>query len=134
MNASPVNARALFQSLESALDARWVAGRAGANRVLWPPLEVGTSLYGRLNWIQPSSLQLIGPEESAFLGRLEPVARDVLIRNLLDSPTGALLVCEVFAQAEALRVAADAAEVPLWYAPLAPAVVLEWLGTYRHSL
>lgn len=134
MSTSPIDAQTLFQNLESALDARWVGGRAGANRVLWPPLEAGTSLYGRLNWIQPASLQLIGSEESAFLDRLEPVVRDALIRDLLDSPTSALLACEVFARAEALRAAADAAQVPLWYTPLAPAVVLEWLGTYRHSL
>ena len=134
MSASPVSAQVLFQNLESALDVRWVGGRAGASRVLWPPLEAGMSLYGRLNWIQPSSLQLIGPEESAFLDRLEPVVRDALIRDLLDSPISALLACEVLARAEALRAVADAAEVPLWYTPLAPAVILEWLGTYRHSL
>lgn len=134
MNAPPVSAQALFQNLEGALDARWVGGMAGAGRALWPPQESGTSLYGRLNWIQPANLQLIGPEESAFLNRQEPAVREALIHDLLGSPTGALLVCANFVQAEALRVAADAAGVPLWYTPAAPTIVLEWLGTYRHSL
>jgi HPr kinase/phosphorylase len=134
MNAPPVSAQALFQNLEGALEARWIGGGAGADRVLWPPLEAGASLYGRLNWIQPARLQLIGPEESAFLDRLEPAVRDALIRDLLDSPIGALLVCGNLEQAATLRAAADAAAVPLWQTPATPAIVLEWLGTYRHSL
>jgi len=135
MNVAPiVNAQKLFQSLEGALDARWMGGAAGADRVLWPPPEVGVALYGRLNWIQPARLQLIGSEESAFLDQLEPAVRKVLIRRLLDSAAGALLVCGSIEQAEALRPAADAAGVPLWYTPVTPAVVLEWLGTFRHSL
>lgn len=134
MNAPPVSALTLFQNLEGALDARWVGGMAGSGRVLWPPPETGAALYGRLNWIQPARLQLIGPEEGVFLDRLESTVRDTLIHDLLGASTGALLACGDCKQAEALRAAADAAEVPLWYTPLAPAIVLEWLGTYRHSL
>ncbi len=134
MNAPPVNAQTLFRNLQDALDARWVGGSAGADRVLWPPPEAGVALYGRLNWIQPPRLQVIGPEEGAFLDRLDPTVRDVLIHDLLGASTGALLACGHLEQAEALRPAADAASVPLWYTPVPPVIALEWLGTYRHSL
>ena len=49
-------------------------------------------------------------------------------------PTGAILVCGEPGLVEALRVAADAAGVPLWYSPAPLAVVLDRLDSYRHGL
>lgn len=129
-----VQARAIFQGLEALLDLRWVGGEAGADHVLWSSTEAGAPLFGRLNWVQPPRLQILGAEESAFLGQVEPVVRKALVCGLLAPPTGAILVCGDPAQAEALRERADAAALPLWYTSTTPVAVLEQLNRYRHSL
>ena len=71
----PLRAQALFQDLEAVLDLRWLGGLAGAERILWSPLEASAPLYGRMNWIQPARVQILGPDESVFLNRLTPAAR-----------------------------------------------------------
>jgi HPr kinase/phosphorylase len=133
MNA-PVCAQAVFQGLEDVLDLRWIGGMGGADYVLWSPVEASAPLYGRLNWIQAARLQILGPDEGAFLDRLTPAARAELFERLLGFPTGAILVCGESGLAETLRAGADAANIPLWYSPAPLAVVLDRLDHYRHGL
>lgn len=130
----PANAQAVFQSLEALLDLRWIAGQAGAERILWLPAEAGAPLFGRLNWIHPPRLQILGAKESAFLRPLEATVREAMVRRLIGPTTGAVLVCDDSDQAEALRSYADAAGTPLWQTPVSPEVALERLTHYRHSL
>ncbi|MFO1422897.1 MAG: HPr(Ser) kinase/phosphatase [Candidatus Competibacteraceae bacterium] len=130
----PLRAQAVFQGLEALLDLRWIGGAAGADRILWSPVEASAPLYGRLNWVQTARLQILGPDERAFLNRLGSATRLELFDCLLGSSTSAILVCSGFELAEALRPGADAAGVPLWYSPAALAVVLDRLESYRHGL
>ncbi len=131
---SPVSAQALFQGLEAVLDLRWIGGMAGADGVLWSSAEASAPLYGRLNWIQAARLQILGPDESAFLNRLSAAARAELFSGLLGFPTGAILICGESELAETLRPGADAASIPLWYSPAPLAVVFDRLDSYRHGL
>jgi len=133
MNRS-VRAQAVFQGLEAVLDLRWIGGRSGADHILWASVEASAPLYGRLNWIQAARLQILGPEECVFLNRLGSTTRQELLGGLLEAPTGAVLVCGESGLAEALRVGADAAGIPLWYSPASLAVVLDRLDHYRHGL
>jgi HPr kinase/phosphorylase len=130
----PVSAQTVFADLEAVLEWRWIGGAAGAERILWLPVETDTAFFGRLNWVQPPRLQLLGPEEIAFLNGLEPAGREALIGCLFGPTTGAALVCGDGTQAELLQPGADAAGIPLWHTPFTPAVTLERLYTYRHSL
>ena len=130
----PVRAQAVFQSLETVMELRWLGGMTGSERILWSPGETSAPFYGRLNWINPPRLQIVGHEESVFLSRLEPATREGLIRCLLGLSSGTILVCGEPDQARALQPGADAAGIPLWYTPAPPAVVLERLFSYRHGL
>ncbi|HAS86194.1 MAG TPA: HPr(Ser) kinase/phosphatase [Candidatus Competibacteraceae bacterium] len=130
----PVYAQSVYQALENSLELRWLGGTIGAERVLWPPVEASAPFFGRLNWVQPPRLQVLGAEESAFLRRMGPTLRENLIRELLEPAAGAVLVCGELDQAEALRLVADAAGVPLWYTPAQLGVALEQLNYYRYSL
>lgn len=131
---TPVCAGAIFQGLEAVLDLRWIGGMAGTDRILWSSAEASAPLYGRLNWIQAARLQILGPDENAFLNRLSAAARAELLSSLLGLPTGAILVCGEPGLAEALRPGADAAGIPLWYSPAPLAVVFDRLDSYRHGL
>lgn len=130
----PVSAQTVFADLEAVLEWRWIGGAAGADRILWLPVEADTPFFGRLNWVQPPRLQLLGPEEIAFLNQLEPAGREALIGCLFGPATGAALVCGDLVQAELLQPSADDAGIPLWHTPFTPTVTLERLYTYRHSL
>ena len=133
MNHS-LSARTVFQDLETTLELSWIAGLAGAERVLWLPVETGAPFFGRPNWAHPPRLQILGPEEGVFLDQLEPAGRDAMIHYLLESHAGAVLVCGDPVRAETLRPAADAAGTPLWHTPATPAMALEQLHHYRHGL
>lgn len=130
----PARAKEVFQALETVLNLSWAGGAAGAEHILWPPTEAGVPLYGRLNWVHAPRLQICGPEESDFFGRLESTVREALIRDLLAFPTGAVLVCGGVEPVEALRVGAEKAGIPLWSSSATPEVVLEQLDHYRHGL
>ncbi|PIE83512.1 MAG: HPr(Ser) kinase/phosphatase [Candidatus Contendobacter odensis] len=132
---SPLCAQDVFQRLQELLDLRWIAGKSGARRPLWWSEDIGELPFGRLNWIHRPRLQLCGSEESSFLKKLEPVARQALIRNLMDTPTGAILVCGDPEQAQQImRVLAEETNTPLWNTPLTLDVVLEQLYSYRHGI
>ncbi|HPE72110.1 MAG TPA: hypothetical protein PK018_08075, partial [Candidatus Competibacter sp.] len=79
----PARVKEVFQALETVLNLSWAGGAAGAEHILWPPAEAGVPLYGRLNWVHAPRLQICGPEESDFFGRLEATVREALIRDLL---------------------------------------------------
>ena len=130
----PARVKEVFQALETVLNLSWAGGAAGAEHILWPPAEAGVPLYGRLNWVHAPRLQICGPEESDFFGRLEATVREALIRDLLAFPTGAVLVCGGVEPAEALRAGAEKAGIPLWSSSATPEVVLEQLDHYRHGL
>ncbi len=128
-----ISAQAVFQSLETLLELRWLAGRAGAERILWTAGEASTAFYGRLNWIHPPRLQIVGPEESGFLSRLEGATREGLLGVVL-AVSGTLLVCGEPDQARWFQGGADAAGLPLWHTPVPPDVAMERLFSYRHGL
>ena len=130
----PVSAQTVFHDLEAVLTWRWIGGVAGAERVLWLPVEADTPFFGRLNWVHPPRLQLIGPEEMSFLHGLDPAGQEALLGCLFRPTAGAVLLCGDLSQAGFLQASADVAGIPLWQTPLTPAVALERLHTYRHSL
>lgn len=131
---SSLSAHAVFQALITPLRLRWIGGAAGGHRILWPSAEGGSPFFGRLNWTQPPRLQLLGAEEIQLLERIAPAVREALISALLEPAAGAVLVCGVLDQAEALREMADAASTPLWHTPADLGVVFEHLNHYQHSL
>ncbi|HPF59484.1 MAG TPA: HPr(Ser) kinase/phosphatase [Candidatus Competibacteraceae bacterium] len=134
MNRS-ATAQTIFQGLSALLTVHWVGGKAGAERILWPPVEAGIPFYGLMNWVHPPRLQIFGVEESAFLNSLEPVVQAVLVNQLLGPATGVILVCDNLAdQAAILKAGADASGTPLWLTPLSSVAALEQLYHYRHSL
>ena len=89
----PVSAQTVFHDLQAILEWRWIGGAVGAERILWLSVEADTPFFGRLNWVQPPRLQLIGPEEIAFLIGLELAGRDVLMKCLFRPEAGAVLIC-----------------------------------------
>lgn len=133
MSQSTIQAQTLFDHLKAPLGLSWIGGKAGADRIIRIPLEPDSILGGRLDWIYPPKIQILGQEEFLFLDTLDEATRNTLIRRLLTSQTGALIVCDR-QRTEALHVAADETSTPLWHASAPPVEVLERLAQYQRDL
>ncbi|MEZ5583550.1 MAG: HPr(Ser) kinase/phosphatase [Candidatus Competibacteraceae bacterium] len=131
--SEPITARAVFTALETALKLSWVGGRVGAERVLRTANETDLPWVGRLNWIQPPRLQILGAEEFNFLHSLDQAGQETLIGRLFFPPTATVLVCGDSAYALPLQDAADQAQMPLWHTPEPPGTALEWLIDFQRS-
>lgn len=132
--AEPLTAHVIFRGLEHLLSLRWIGGRAGAERVLWSPTQASAVFFGRLHWVRPPRLQVLGTEECRFLQELPEAMRTLLLERLLKMDSGALLVCGNWECVNALRQYADAHQTALWQTPLTPEIALERIGFYRRSL
>lgn len=130
--SEPLDAQTVFQALKPALELSWIGGTAGTKRPL-AQAEPDT-FAGRLNWIHPTQIQVLGAEEFRFLDSLEATTRGLLLEHLFSSQTGVVIVGEESRQDQGLRSAADRADIPLWSTPASPAVVLNQLQKYYHRL
>jgi HPr kinase/phosphorylase len=131
--SEPIRAQTVFQALQAALRLGWIGGRAGGERVLQAVHDTAPIRVGRVDWVRPPPLQIVGDEEWQFLQSLEGAPRQALMQRLLSPPTAVVLVCGAAAPAEALREFADAAETALWHTPESPAIALERLTDYQRN-
>jgi len=122
-------AQTVFQALEQTLALTWIGGQ-GATRSLAPVNDAVMPWAGRLDFIHPPRLQLLGVDERRFLDAQEPPVRRALLQQLF--ATGAVLVCAV--STDGLSAFASAAGAPLWHTPLDPSAALATLSDYQRSL
>lgn len=115
-----VSAAEVFDALEQRLALRWVAGRAGATRII----DAGDrrkrrpSLVGYLNIIYPNRIQIVGVEELRYLAELEPPQRAATIAKVIEYAPVALLVSRNLDVPQDLITAAEAANTPVWVSSL----------------
>lgn len=67
-----LNVRDFLQSHGERLGLLWQAGQAGENRLLLnEKAEVGDPIAGYLNLVKPNQVQVLGPQEVQYLGKLK---------------------------------------------------------------
>lgn len=111
----------LFQRQQSPLKLKWVAGRAGKDRLLEAAAAKfpGMALVGHLNFVHPNRVQVIGPSEIQYLDRLSGAERAKAIRDLFGCKTSAVvIVANDEPLSPELVDAAEAAALPLFASPL----------------
>lgn len=114
-----ITARELFDALGERLQLHWLAGQAGAERMLDRD-EHGDrrpSLAGYLNIIYPHKVQILGGEELAWLDALDATQRRAMLDKILAFQPLALVVTRGREVPADLLTAADAAGVALWSSP-----------------
>ena len=114
-----ITAQELFDRHVGHLALRWVAGQAGASRVLEAVDTVARrpSLAGYLNIIYPNKVQILGSEELAWLDGLDSRARWEVIEKIIDARPLAIAISKDQRVPEDLRTAAEETETPLWLSP-----------------
>ncbi|AWV06552.1 HPr(Ser) kinase/phosphatase [Marilutibacter maris] len=118
MNAS-ISAGELFEQQRERLDLRWIAGEAGAARMLESVQTVARrpSLAGYLNTIYPNKVQILGTEELAWLDSLDSRLRWETIEKIIQSRPLAMVISKQQPCPEDLREAAEESGTPLWVSP-----------------
>lgn len=134
--SEPIDARSVFQSLQTLLELRWIGGNESAARgIAIEGNDDNHVLAGRLNWIQPPAIQILGNKEFQFLASLPEDIRAILISRLFSPQTGAVLLCGTFPSLqETLVTGANTAKIPLWSTTVSIATALNQLKRYQHDI
>lgn len=128
--ARQLTARELFDAQATALKLKWVAGRAGGNRLLEPATAryPGMALVGHLNFVHPNRVQVIGEAEVDYLKRVGRKERAIQVRALFNcATTTAVVLANNAKPAQDLIQAADAADLPFFTSPLPSPVFIDRL-------
>jgi HPr kinase/phosphorylase len=118
----------LFEDNSEKLRLTWIGGRAGSARALNSEVIKGSSkgLIGHLNFIHPNWIQVLGPTEVEYLGRLDAAA----CRSTLTDVAARDLACFVVAGIDeipaALSEVSDKTATPLFKSSV-PSVELMWM-------
>lgn len=105
---------ALYDALRDKLALTWVAGQAGAKRVLrLARNQPATALAGHLNFIHPTRLTILGTTELRFLRGLDANSHDAAMHRLFSKNTGAVIVADARPVSAALKAHADTSLTPL---------------------
>ena len=113
--ARTLTTRELYADLQERLDLHWVAGQQHDTRTVLSDSDVTArpALAGYLNLIHPNRLQVLGPEELAFLDGLEQDVRQGTVERICGSPLLALVVGNGLDVPPDLAQAAEVHGVPL---------------------
>jgi len=133
MTTPPLTANDLFECQTAGLKLRWVAGRAGGERLLEPSTakHPGMALVGHLNFVHPNRVQVIGEAEVRYLQRLAKPARRQALADLFGSARTAVVIVANGARVDAdLKAEADKARMALFATPHPSPVVIDNLQFY----
>lgn len=113
--AEPITARTIVETYAQKLGLTWLAGRAGAGRVVGgeDTPAVNESLVGYLNLVRPPRIQVLGEAELDYLGNLGKNSYDDTVTNLFARAPAMVIVAQGMPVPDALQKAAQATGTPL---------------------
>lgn len=128
-----LTAENLYEAQRAALKLEWLAGRAGAARVLEPANArfPGLALVGHLNFVHPNRVQVLGDAEVNYLATLAAPAREAAIESLCaQTATAVVVVASDLAADPLLLRSADRSALPLLATSVPAPRVIEALQYY----
>jgi HPr kinase/phosphorylase len=142
----------LFAANVDALQLSWVTGHAGAARLIGRDLSKSADsggdagktddnssvdaadLVGHLNSIHPGRLQVLGREETAYIGRIDATRFDHMMADMTRGNPPAFIVADGVAVPEPLLNACRRQQLPLLSTPIHSARVIDSLRSYLVKL
>lgn len=136
MAAAPVTIATLFERYGAKLGLEWVAGSAGAQRLIRPPESDITqiSLIGHLNFIHPHRIQVLGASEFAYLEGLGKNSYDDALDALFGTDSVAVIVSDGFRPPPELCRRAEASGTALLSSPLGADQLIDYASYYLNTL
>jgi HPr kinase/phosphorylase len=131
-----LSAKSLYEALRGKLGLQWCGGRAGESRALSSPERGGTPtpLVGRLNFIHPHPIQVLGRPELQYLKDLGKNSLQDALHHVFSEKTLLVLIADGQSPPRALGEAADRADVPLFSSRLPAHELVMDLQYYLSSL
>ena len=134
----------LVDANREALQFQWVAGEAGADRLVGTASHEPADMIGYLNLIHPARVHVFGHAEAEYWRRLDPARRSAILADLIGGHPPAVVVTEGEAPDPELVRRCDADGLPLLASPQPAARVIDalrnWLtkataeGTSMHGV
>jgi HPr kinase/phosphorylase len=133
MTTPIVTAQDLFDAQSGPVKLKWIAGRAGAGRLLEPATAryPGMALVGHLNFVHPNRIQVLGEAEVRYLKRLNGTERASTLHSLFECrQTAAVVLANNQKVTDDLREGAERAGMALLATPLPSPLVIDHLQYY----
>lgn len=108
----------------------WLAGKAGAQRLIPDDGRAAADLIGHLNLIHPARIQVFGREEMAYYNRFDTKRRLHHLEELASGGVPAILVSDGLDAPADIVTFCDQAQLPLLGTPVPAALVIELLRIY----
>ena len=125
--------QALFDDNRDALALRWIAGRAGATRLMPESGTHGVSpadVVGHLNLIHPNRIHVLGAPEVDYVARMDIARRAFYSGELIQGGALGLIVADGLSAPADLVARIDDAGVPVFATSLIAADVIDRLRVY----
>src|SRR5947207_13132916 len=89
-----LTARDLFDGQATSLKLKWIAGRAGGERLLEPITAKypGMALVGHLNFVHPNRVQVLGDGEIDHIDNLNPQERERALKIMFGAARTAIVI------------------------------------------
>ncbi len=108
----------------------WIAGQAGAERLITDNGMASADLIGHLNLIHPARIQVFGQEEMDYYKRFDAKRRTHHVQELLAGGVPAILIADGLSSPDDLTNICDHNNVPLLQTPVHAADVIDLLRIY----
>ncbi len=111
-----INAETIFQTHETHLDLKWIAGHSGKSRQAsgLKTNQMEQSLIGHLNLIHPNRIQILGVSEKKHLTGISQGERKSLIIQLFYHQPAVIIFCDGMDISQEIISKANDTSTPLW--------------------
>jgi HPr kinase/phosphorylase len=125
-----VKVQQLVDANRESLQFSWIAGEAGADRLVGTASHAPADMVGYLNLIHPARVHVFGEAETRYYLRLEPSRRSAILTDLIAGHPPAVLVTEGTTPDPELVRRCEADGLPLIASPLPAASVIDSLRNW----
>ncbi len=123
-----ITARTIFEQHEKTLQLGWIAGQAGATRIInSTQTDQPSTLVGHLNLIRPYLIQVLDSHELTYLQGLGKNSRRDALDTLFSQPALMILLCDDNPAPAQMIEHAEASRTPLLGSPLPAGEIIERL-------
>jgi HPr kinase/phosphorylase len=127
-----LNVARLFEERREKLALTWVAGAAGAARLL--PADAlnrpGVGLVGHFNLVHPILIQALGTSDVEYLDKLDADELETSLEKLCTNETLAIFICDGVDAPAYLKVASEKYQTPLFLSDKKSRVFVNLLRPY----
>lgn len=127
-----ITVRQLFEETSQSLGLIWIAGQAGASKLLTSDTvqKPSLALIGHLNFVHPNRVQVMGCAEMDYLRQLDDNGLNQAMHNLFSAELAAIIVANNEPVPPQLFAAAEKSQTPLFTSPQASPELMEVLQHY----